>query len=236
MEIINTKQLCEWLKISSNTAYNWRKNEGLPYTQLTKRTIQYDKEEVEKWLKNRNKAMVDPKDIALKETMDKLKINLQGNFIEKSIDDKLSLYDQLLQFGHEFTILDKQELLKYMEQRNIKVDEYRSLGEWVKKLNDEEFYSVMINALTEQDKNIRLDQLSSIILEFIGVIQDFRNKFIEYKTLEELQDAADYMSSDVFKFLNKLIIITVKLTNEDINKIPTNMDIKELLEIVKTKH
>lgn len=51
-DLINTKQLCEWLGISENTAYNWRKNENLPYTQLTKRTIKYDIDKVNLWLKN----------------------------------------------------------------------------------------------------------------------------------------------------------------------------------------
>lgn len=51
--IINTKKLCEWLEISENTAYNWRKYNGLPYKKITKKTIQYDREEVINWL-NKN--------------------------------------------------------------------------------------------------------------------------------------------------------------------------------------
>lgn len=54
-ELINTKQLCEWLGISANTAYNWRKNEKLPFIQITQKTIKYDKDEITKWLKANGK-------------------------------------------------------------------------------------------------------------------------------------------------------------------------------------
>ena len=48
---ITEKELCEWLKISKMTAYRWRKY-GLPYMGNVK-SIRYNKEEVEKWLKEK---------------------------------------------------------------------------------------------------------------------------------------------------------------------------------------
>lgn len=51
-EWITEYELCEWLKIKRLTAYRWRKD-GMPYIGKTK-SIRYNKEEVEKWLKERN--------------------------------------------------------------------------------------------------------------------------------------------------------------------------------------
>lgn len=48
---ITEKDLCEWLKIKRLTAYRWRKA-GMPYIGKTK-SIRYNKEEVEKWLKEK---------------------------------------------------------------------------------------------------------------------------------------------------------------------------------------
>ncbi|MCR4436134.1 MAG: helix-turn-helix domain-containing protein [Clostridiales bacterium] len=47
-EFITTKELCVWLKISNNTANNWRRK-GLPYVKVGN-TIRYDRQAVEKWL------------------------------------------------------------------------------------------------------------------------------------------------------------------------------------------
>lgn len=47
-EFITTKELCAWLKISNNTANNWRRK-GLPYVKVGN-TIRYDRQAVEKWL------------------------------------------------------------------------------------------------------------------------------------------------------------------------------------------
>jgi predicted site-specific integrase-resolvase len=52
-EWITEKELCEWLKINRNTAWRWRKN-GMPYIGKAK-SIRYNKEEVEQWLKSRSK-------------------------------------------------------------------------------------------------------------------------------------------------------------------------------------
>jgi predicted site-specific integrase-resolvase len=52
-EWITESDLCEWLRINRATAYRWRK-EGMPYIGKTK-SIRYNKEEVEKWLKERSK-------------------------------------------------------------------------------------------------------------------------------------------------------------------------------------
>jgi len=51
-EWISEKELCEWLNISTSTAWRWRK-EGMPYIGK-KKSIRYNKEEVENWLKNRD--------------------------------------------------------------------------------------------------------------------------------------------------------------------------------------
>lgn len=48
---INEKELCNWLKINRNTAWRWRK-QGLPHIG-GKKAIRYNKEDVEKWLKER---------------------------------------------------------------------------------------------------------------------------------------------------------------------------------------
>lgn len=50
-EWITESELCEWLKINRNTAWRWRK-QGLPYMGM-KKSIRYNKEEVEKWLKEK---------------------------------------------------------------------------------------------------------------------------------------------------------------------------------------
>ena len=47
-EYITTKELCEWLKISHNTANNWRRK-GLPHVRVGN-TVRYDREEVKKWM------------------------------------------------------------------------------------------------------------------------------------------------------------------------------------------
>ncbi|MCT4664837.1 MAG: helix-turn-helix domain-containing protein [Flavobacteriales bacterium] len=53
-ELITTKELCEWLKISKATASNWRK-QGMPYYGKA-RSLRYKKSEVNKWLdKEENK-------------------------------------------------------------------------------------------------------------------------------------------------------------------------------------
>lgn len=50
---ITTKELCDWLKISNNTANNWRRK-GLPYIRVGN-TVRYDKEQVQKWLSEQSK-------------------------------------------------------------------------------------------------------------------------------------------------------------------------------------
>lgn len=48
---ITEQELCEWLKIKRLTAYRWRKD-GMPYIG-SRKSIRYNKEEVEKWLKEK---------------------------------------------------------------------------------------------------------------------------------------------------------------------------------------
>lgn len=51
--IVNTKQLAMYLGVTDQTLYNWRKNNGLPYMQLTRKKILYNLEEVMEWTKSR---------------------------------------------------------------------------------------------------------------------------------------------------------------------------------------
>lgn len=48
-ELITTKELCKWLKISRSTASNWRK-QGMPYYGKD-RSLRYKRSEVQNWLK-----------------------------------------------------------------------------------------------------------------------------------------------------------------------------------------
>ena len=48
------KELCEWLKVSRSKVISLRK-EGMPFIKLGK-SIRFDKEEVEKWLKEKAKT------------------------------------------------------------------------------------------------------------------------------------------------------------------------------------
>ena len=52
-DIIDEKQLCEWLNISTVTAWRWRKA-GMPYMGK-KKSIRHSKKGVEKWLKLQSK-------------------------------------------------------------------------------------------------------------------------------------------------------------------------------------
>ncbi|WP_347491172.1 helix-turn-helix domain-containing protein [Desulfoscipio sp. XC116] len=48
---ITEEELCEWLKIKRMTAYRWRKA-GMPHIG-SRKSIRYNKEEVEQWLKEK---------------------------------------------------------------------------------------------------------------------------------------------------------------------------------------
>jgi predicted site-specific integrase-resolvase len=47
-QLITTPELCDWLRITRQTASRWRQ-EGMPYYGKA-RSLRYDKEEVKKWL------------------------------------------------------------------------------------------------------------------------------------------------------------------------------------------
>ena len=49
--MIKTEELCEYLNIHKNTAYNWRKS-GMPFYGKTETNFRYDLNEVKEWLKN----------------------------------------------------------------------------------------------------------------------------------------------------------------------------------------
>lgn len=51
---ITEQELCEWLKIKRMTAYRWRKA-GMPYIG-NRKSIRYNKEEVERWLKENKQS------------------------------------------------------------------------------------------------------------------------------------------------------------------------------------
>ncbi|KGG81091.1 hypothetical protein Y919_02755 [Caloranaerobacter azorensis H53214] len=53
-ELITTKELCDWLKISKATASRWRK-QGMPYHGKD-RSLRYKKSEVIKWLEEQEKS------------------------------------------------------------------------------------------------------------------------------------------------------------------------------------
>ena len=50
---ITETELCNWLKITPVTAWRWRK-EGMPHIG-NRKSIRYNKEEVEQWLKEKAK-------------------------------------------------------------------------------------------------------------------------------------------------------------------------------------
>lgn len=50
-ELIDEKELLDWLKISPSTAWRWRKN-GMPHYGGNRQIIRYDKDQVLKWLEN----------------------------------------------------------------------------------------------------------------------------------------------------------------------------------------
>lgn len=50
-EWITETELCDWLKISTVTAWKWRKD-GMPHIG-TRKSIRYNKEQVEEWLKKK---------------------------------------------------------------------------------------------------------------------------------------------------------------------------------------
>lgn len=60
--LINTKQLMEWLSINKNTANNWRRK-GMPYKQFGKK-IMYDKGEIVEWVKTHHTRKEIPSDTA----------------------------------------------------------------------------------------------------------------------------------------------------------------------------
>jgi len=55
MNYYTNKQLCEKYQISKPTASEYRK-QGMPHIKLSERTIRYDIQEVEQWLKQKMKG------------------------------------------------------------------------------------------------------------------------------------------------------------------------------------
>ena len=49
---ITETELCDWLSIKRTTAWKWRKD-GMPYIG-SRKSIRYNKEEIEQWLKAKN--------------------------------------------------------------------------------------------------------------------------------------------------------------------------------------
>jgi excisionase family DNA binding protein len=54
---LTTKDVCEILKVSRETLYNWRKD-GLPFTRVMT-TIRYNLDEVRRWIEEQNKIEED---------------------------------------------------------------------------------------------------------------------------------------------------------------------------------
>lgn len=51
-ELIKTKELCDWLRVSNTTVMRWR-NEGVPYIGKG-RSLRYKRSEVEKWMQEQD--------------------------------------------------------------------------------------------------------------------------------------------------------------------------------------
>ena len=52
-EWISQEELCNWLKVSTVTAWKWRK-EGMPHIG-SRQGVRYNKKEVEQWLREKGK-------------------------------------------------------------------------------------------------------------------------------------------------------------------------------------
>lgn len=51
-EYLTQQELCKWLKISTATAWRWRK-EGMPYIKHGN-SVRFDKAKVQEWLERKN--------------------------------------------------------------------------------------------------------------------------------------------------------------------------------------
>jgi len=133
--MINTKQLCEILKISDKTAYNWRENEGLPYIRVGPKKIQYNEDDVMEWVKTHNieaRLKVDIEDLEHNQT-GKIIDKQFENFEKKTTEEQLNLYNLVIKYAtknmtYEGTKLD--EVVKAVQMtRSISIasicSEYR---------------------------------------------------------------------------------------------------------------
>lgn len=53
-ELMTEDELCKWLRISTVTAYRWRK-EGMPFIKVN-RAVRYDRNKVQEWLEKRSQS------------------------------------------------------------------------------------------------------------------------------------------------------------------------------------
>lgn len=52
-QLLTSKEVQNMLQVDRQTLLSWRKK-GLPYIQVTQRSIRYDRAELEKWLEERS--------------------------------------------------------------------------------------------------------------------------------------------------------------------------------------
>lgn len=112
--IINTKQLCDWLGISESTAYEWRKTKNLPYKKISKKIIKYNTAEVQEWL---DKNSINAADYEPNQSGDTLKENLSPYGNKSEVDYYLadSLREELRKKNTGRKHMSKEEIDKYVD-------------------------------------------------------------------------------------------------------------------------
>lgn len=53
--LLDTKELAAYYKVSRQAVHKWREFEGFPYQQMGAKTFRYDLQEVEQYFKNKAK-------------------------------------------------------------------------------------------------------------------------------------------------------------------------------------
>lgn len=52
--LLNVKEICEYLKVTRQTITRWRANDGMPYKKINN-AVRFDLEEVKFWVENKQK-------------------------------------------------------------------------------------------------------------------------------------------------------------------------------------
>jgi predicted DNA-binding transcriptional regulator AlpA len=238
--MINTKQLCALLKISDKTAYNWRKNEGLPYIQITPKKIQYDEVDVMEWVKTHNVVVspeVDIEDIIFKQIRDSIFAQyeeLSDKPVEEKLEKLIKTHNKLIKYYIDITTTNKEDFLKYLEKWNLKLEESSFESRIINKLNDKDFEGLMLNGLMRQIQELRAEQISFICGHFKLSTIDRRFKSFDIFNAEGAMDLADEFTKALGmqeRFLEKIATITIKNSKNVLDELPTDDDIQELYDI-----